>query len=170
MKLKEWLETVDYRITEGSEYGWRCFGDRAYSLSYWNGDHDGHSMNVVFDTETQDIYTAEVCDYTGGRAYRWIHPEHLHSYKGEVINREVNDVAWEDTRWTDLEVFDDWKAKTEAIRDGRPYDLRVSVPIELPDDEMFQLMIRAHKEDITLNQLVERILTQHIGELSGKNS
>jgi predicted HicB family RNase H-like nuclease len=32
------------------------------------------------------------------------------------------------------------------------------VPIELPDDELFQLMRMAHERDITLNQLVEEAL------------
>lgn len=170
MKLKDWLEAVDYRITEGSDYGWNCFGNRSYSLTYWNGDHDGHSMNVVFDTDTQDIYTAEVCDYQQSRAYRWINPEWLDAYKSEVTERSVDDAAWDEVKWTDLEVFEDWKTKTVAIRDCLPYDTRVTVPVDIPDDELFSLMKRAHQEDITLNQLIERILTEHIGELSGKNS
>lgn len=170
MKLKDWLEAVDYRITEGSDYGWNCFGDRAYDLSYWNGDFDGHSMNVVYDTDTQEIYTAEVCDYSKSRAYRWINPDYRQAYKDETLNREVDDMAWDDTPWTDLEVFEDWKTKTIAIRDCLPYDTRVTIPIDIDDAELFLLMKRAHEEDITLNQLIEKILIVHIGEVSGKNS
>lgn len=162
MKLKEWLETVGYRITEGSDWGWNCFGNRTYTLSYWNGDHDGHSMNVVFDTDTQDIYIAEVCDYTGSRAYRWIDPQHRQAYQDEVKSRAVDDCAWDTVEWIDLEVFEDWKTKAEAIRDGLPYDLRVSVPLEIPDDDLLKYMIAAHNRDMTFNQFVEEALKEAI--------
>ena len=37
--LKDFMEVVDYRVTEGSEFTWTCFGPAAYTLSAWNGDH-----------------------------------------------------------------------------------------------------------------------------------
>jgi predicted HicB family RNase H-like nuclease len=40
----------------------------------------------------------------------------------------------------------------------------VSVPLELEDDKMFELMRMAHEQDITLNQLVENILRNMIAE------
>jgi hypothetical protein len=45
----------------------------------------------------------------------------------------------------------------EEILDGRE-----SVPIDLPKEELFQLMLRAHEKDVTLNQLVESILRELI--------
>jgi hypothetical protein len=44
--LKEWMEVVDYRITEGSGYSWQCFGANAYCLDSWDGDQDGHSLSI----------------------------------------------------------------------------------------------------------------------------
>ena len=164
MKLKDWLETVEYRIMEGSEYCWNSFGDKSYSLTYWNGDHDGHSSNVVFDTVTQDVYTAEVCDYKNKRAYRWINPEYRDQYIEEVKEREIVDTAWDNILWTDLEVFQDWKNKTVAILNEREYDTRVSMPINLSDDELFKLMKMAHEKDITLNDLIAQILDEVIGK------
>jgi hypothetical protein len=32
ISLKEWMELVDYRITEGSDYGWNCYGHDAHML------------------------------------------------------------------------------------------------------------------------------------------
>ena len=53
--LKRWMELVNYRITEGSDYGWSCYGNNAYSLSFWNGIHGdgGFSSNIIFDTKNQ---------------------------------------------------------------------------------------------------------------------
>ena len=35
--MKEWMELVDYKITEGDSYGWSCYGPNSYQLSSWNG-------------------------------------------------------------------------------------------------------------------------------------
>ena len=72
--LKEFMEVVDYRITEGSDYTWQCFGEEAkpYTLSAWNGNQDGWSFNITFDTRTQEVYMVESCDYKHQRAYRLI--------------------------------------------------------------------------------------------------
>ena len=70
--LKQWIELVDYRITEGSDYDHDGFGDNQYSLTSWNGEHDGYSFNIVFDTRTQIVYLVEACDYKNSRAYRRI--------------------------------------------------------------------------------------------------
>jgi len=53
--MKEWMELVGYKITEGSDYLWSCYGPNAYQLSSWNGIHGagGYSFNIVFSTKTQ---------------------------------------------------------------------------------------------------------------------
>ena len=44
-------------------------------------------------------------------------------------------------------------------------DNRVDVEIELTDTEWYTLMKMAHDEDITLNQLVERVLAAEIDRI-----
>ena len=44
-------------------------------------------------------------------------------------------------------------------------DNRVDVEIELTDEEWYTLMKIAHQQDITLNQLVERVLTAEIDRI-----
>ena len=39
---------------------------------------------------------------------------------------------------------------------------RTTIQIDLEDELLFQLMLRAHEQDITLNQLVENILREFI--------
>ncbi len=163
LTVKEWMELVDYRITEGDIYGWQCFGPDAYSLSSWNGDHDGYSFNIVFDTKTQAVYTVEVCDYGRSRAYRIINPDHKNAHDDESENRGVNKKeAWDEVDFVDLEDDDDFKQKSLAIKAGEDYDTRVSVPIEIPDDVLLKLMKQAHDRDVTFNKFVEDILWEAI--------
>lgn len=43
-------------------------------------------------------------------------------------------------------------------------DGKVDMELDLEDDLLFELMIRAHQQDITLNQLIQNILTRVIEE------
>jgi hypothetical protein len=160
--IKEWMELVDYRITEGSTYSWRCFGDHAYSLDSWNGDRDGYSFCVTFDTRTQTVYEVQVCDFANSRAYRMIDPDHQSQYRVELANRGFDDCAWDDVNWTDLEVDDDFIQKALAIKAGETYDTRISVPLDLSDADMLKYMTMAHERDMKFNDFVEQALREAI--------
>jgi hypothetical protein len=163
--MKEFMEIVDYKITEGDEYGWSCFGPNSYQLSSWNGVHGkgGYSFNIVFSTKTQKVYSVEVCDYTNDRAYRMINPKYKNKHDAEGSSRGVlGNQAWDDVNYTDLEVDDDFIQKCLSIKAGEKYDTRVQVPLTLDDGHMFELMKMAHERDLTLNQMVEEVLQEVI--------
>jgi hypothetical protein len=158
LTVKEWMELVDYRITEGSTYGWRCFGDNVYQLDSWNGDQEGHSFTITFDTKTQEVYQVEAHDFRNGRAYRMINSDYASAHAKETANRGVKDEAWEDVAYVDLEADDDFMQKAFAIAAGEDYDTRVSVPVDFSDEELLKYMKMAHERDITFNTLIEEAL------------
>lgn len=165
ISLKEWMELVSYRITEGDKYGWQCYGDHAHQLSCWNGVHGagGWSANIVFDTQDQTVYEVYICDYTRDLAYRIINTEFKSDYDAESKQRgELGNQAWDGVEFTDLEVDDDFMQKTLAIIDGEDYDTRVSVPVDFTDDELLRYMKLAHERDMTFNQFVEEALREAI--------
>ena len=149
------MELVDYKITEGSDY-WpqgNFDGKNLYLLSSWNGDQDGWSFSIGFDPTDQRVYVVEACDYKRKRAYRMSDPD-------LTLSKE----AWDDVDYVDLEIDEDFVAKAKWIKTDQDYDTRVSVPLELPDDAMFELMKQAHEQDITLNELVENILRKFVDQ------
>jgi len=162
--LKEWMEVVQYRISEGSDFGWLCYGPDAHRLDAWNGSQDGHSHSIVFDTKTQEVYEVTSYDYRNNRAYRLMNQDYVAEHTEEARSRQVNEKqAWDDVDYIDLEVDDDWMQKALAIEaEEMDYDNRVQVPLTLDDDQMFELMRMAHEQDITLNQMVERVLREVI--------
>lgn len=164
--LKEFMEVIDYRITEGDDYTWPCFGNDAkpYSLSAWNGDHDGWSFNIVFDTGTQEVYMVEACDYKHQRAYRLMNPDWVEDYQdyAKAHNPEYANQAWDSVDFIDLEEDDDWIQKALSIKAGEDYDTRVSVPLELSDEDMLTYMKAAHERDMTFNQFVEEAIKQAV--------
>jgi hypothetical protein len=161
--LKEWMEIVDYRITEGSDYCWHCYGNDVHMLDSWNGEQDGHSFTVIFDTKTQVVYEVQAHDYVHNRAYRMINPDFQKKNKKEAKRRDIDkNNAWDDVDYVDIEVDDDFFQKCLAIKAGEDYDTRVSVPMDFSDEELLTYMKLAHEQDITFNQLVERALREAI--------
>lgn len=165
--LKDFMEIVDYRITEGSDYQWACFGPTAYRLDSWNGDQDGHTVSVLFDTHSQEVYQVEAFDYSNERAYRMTNPKYKDLYNEECEHRDVMDMAWErddgtPVEYVDLDVEEDFIEKARAIVNGVEYDTRVKVSVEFTDDELLTYMKMAHDRDMTFNEFVEMALQSAI--------
>ena len=167
LDMKEWMELVDYKITEGDNYGWSCFGPNSYQLSSWNGIHGkgGYSFNIVFSTKSHKVYCVEVCDYTNDRAYRMINPKFQEKHAKEAKQRDVNmNEAWDNVEYVDLEVDDDFIQKCLAIKAGEDYSTDISVPIDLPDDILLEAALNAHRQNITLNEYINNALRGMIDE------
>jgi DNA-binding PucR family transcriptional regulator len=165
INLKEWMELVDYRITEGSDYGWGCYGPNSFQLDSWNGVHGkgGYSFSIVFSTKSQKIYEVSMCDYTNDRAYRMINPKFQEKHRKEAESRNVNlNEAWDDVDYVELDVLDDFIQKALAIRAGESYDTRVQVQVDFSDEDLLQYMKLAHERDMTFNEFVEEALRDAI--------
>jgi hypothetical protein len=164
--LKEWMEIVNYRITEGSKFTWNCFGGNAYCLDSWNGNPDGNGLCIIFDTATQEVYEVQAHDYKNNRAYRMINPDFESKYLEEEQQNDFltqcDNQAWDDVKYVNLDVAADFKEKALAIIAEVDYDTRIQVEIDLGCDEIFKLMTMAHERDITLNEVVVKLLKQVI--------
>jgi hypothetical protein len=154
--MQQFMETIDYRVTDSSEYLWQCFGDNAQTLGS-NGS--GYTINITFDCQNQTVYEMEAHDYVNDRAYRLINPAYLEAHRKEAKQLNVNmSQAWDDVNFVDLDVKEDWLEKAQAIVAGKDYDDRVQMPLNLDNELLFDLMKQAHEQDITLNQMIEQAL------------
>lgn len=160
--LKDFMEAVDYRITEGDAYCWQCYGPNAYCLDSWNGEHEGYSISFIFDTKTQVAYEIAVYDYANNRAYRLTNPDFIKARETETTNRGMGDEAWDDVMYIDLDVEADMMEKVHAIVAGEEYDTRVQMQIEFSDEELLRYMKLAHDMDITFNEFIVMALTEAI--------
>ena len=172
LSLKDWMELVDYRITEGSEFQWSCYGPTAYILDSWNGIHGprGYSFSIVFDTVSQTVFEVSVCDYTNDRAYRMINPQFRdeHSAEGERRGVAYNEV-FEGVDYVDLDVAEDFIEKSQAIKLDKDYDTRIIVPLDISDEDLLKYMKFAHEKDITFNELADMAMRRAMDDIkSGK--
>lgn len=160
--VDQFMKLIKYKVSGGSKYMWNCYGNNAYML-YCNDRAAAldNQLAIVFDTETLEVYEVEACDYSTDRAYRMQNDKYTEAYKIEARFRGVDlDEAWDDTKYINLEVVDDFLDKAQAIFAGECYDTRVQVNLELSMSEVRQLKMTAHMRGITLDQLVEEILIE----------
>jgi len=157
--IKDFMEAVEYRVSEGSEFMWSCWGKDAFTLDSWNGDIDGHTVSITFDTKTQIVYCASVYDYRQNRAYRLLHPDFEQAYRDEATSRSVNlNEATDEIQFVDLEVEEDFLEKSRAIVRGEDCSTNITIQLNLDKDLIFELAMIAHEKDITLNRLINSAL------------
>jgi hypothetical protein len=156
MDLKQVNEALDHKITGGSEYGWACWPNARW-LDY---ESDFAHASIVFNIETQEIYSAEINDKANKhKPYRWLNPLYSQAYIDEAKSKDVDpDKAWDDVSWYDLDVETDWLEKARAIMRSEEFDTRVLMELNLDNDVILSLAMEAHKRDITMNKMIELAL------------
>jgi len=165
--LKDFLEAIDYKITEGSEYGWNCYGEHTHRVERQVGDHTGNTLTCVFDTKDHFVYELEAWDNQNDRIYRWINPDYIKAYKKACKKHDVDfKNACDRADYIDLDVEEDILGKIHAIANMEDYDTRIIVPVDFSDEDLLQYMKLAHSMDITFNELVEQALKNAIDEVS----
>lgn len=166
--LKSFIEAIEYKITGGSEFQWKCFGDNARYMDCQDKEGAGgaYSISAVFDSVDQTVYLIEAWDYVLDREYRWINPEYQKAHKKYSKKMDVvHDETMDGRKYIDLELAEDILEKINALVNDRPYDERVKVPVDFSDEELLKYMKLAHEMDITFNQLVEQALRHAIDEV-----
>lgn len=169
MKMNDFFTAVNYNITDGTQFLWNCFGDNSHILDSEDSDDEYH-VTCVFDKKTQVVYMTEAHDYINNRAYRWINPEYKESYFDECDNKNISVseafcYEYGDVKFVDLEVEEDFLEKASKIVQKVPYDTNITIPLDIPDNELLKLMIMAHEQDITFNKFINNILERALNEL-----
>lgn len=161
--LQKFLEAIEYKITDGTDYCWNCYGANARHLDSYK--EDTYSISAIFDSQDQFVYAVEAWDYVNNREYRWIDPDYVQAYRDEAKEREIDpDESLDGNHYIDLDVSEDILEKINAIVTETDYDTRVKVPIDFSDQDLLQYMKLAHDMDITFNELVERAIKAAIEE------
>jgi hypothetical protein len=172
MHLIDFVKAFDHKIVGGSPHLWDCFGSNSRYLDFESEYAYG---SIIFDSKNQVVYQAEVSAKEDGNdglpgPYRWVNPDYLEAYVAECKKRNVEPFeAWDDVRYVQIDVAEDFFEKANAIFNNMPFDSRVTVPLNLDNDTILQLALEAHKRDITINQMVAIVLQNVIDEHKGVN-
>ena len=156
------MECISYKVTEGNDYLWNCYGPDSYSLDS-GSSYGENTVTVVFDRKTQVVYQMEAWDYANRRSYRWINPDYIDALKAESKSRNIDfEQSIDNEKFIDIDSVSDMLEKSKAIAEGKEYDTRVTIDLNLDDDELFKMMKMAHEMDLSFNKFVEHILEDAI--------
>lgn len=100
--VKEFIQCVNYHISDGYDYLWACYGIDAFGLM-WEAKDLVTSSALVFDKRTQIVYEMAVWDGHSNKVYRWIKPEFLSKYKKECKSKGLKfNTAYDRVKYEDV--------------------------------------------------------------------
>lgn len=173
IEINDWLEIVDYRINEGWQTEWKVFGPYTHTYEVTKQDYTGvylFHLKCEFSVVTKTVFVIECHDYVKNVSFRWIHDAYRKHYEEEYKKREFYpEFAFSGQEFIEIETEKDILEKMTAIFNGVSYDDRVEVPLNLEEEELFELMKQAHERDLTLNQYVTTILEGFIANFDEKS-
>ena len=99
MELKQVIESCGFRISDGCEYQWQCYGDNARYMDF--ADKDGKEYaSVIFDTKDQTVYEFHLNVPGYDQAFGWWNPDFEKKYLKEAKKRDVTPYqAWDEVMY-----------------------------------------------------------------------
>jgi predicted HTH domain antitoxin len=171
MQIKQLLEKTAYTFESGGRYGWNCYGNAAVFFDFKELLTDFSEVarpvgGAIVDIETGNVYevTVEVSDEE--LCYRWRDPKFASALDLETVARgEDCEIAWDDIKYTDIEVEQDFLEKFDAIIHRRSFDRRIVVPINLTDEEELLMHRLAHEAGMSTNDFVVQLLEREVARV-----
>jgi len=156
MSLHDFFTLFDYKVTEGSDFCWNCFGPNSRFIELKYNDIGGC---VVFSKLNQEIFQAEVYDEAKNIAYRWMPPQAKIDYFAECEKRNVPKMeAWDGCEFVNVDSVSEFSGIVKSLIEGKDPEDDLEVELDLPHNVIVFLALEAHKRNITLNEMINIVL------------
>jgi hypothetical protein len=156
--IQDYLKLIDYNIKEGSLYLWDCFGKHNFNVVS-NVQGNWH-FDLVYSLKTLEVHQVSISDYKEDITYTFFPSGKEKEYREEFALKEL-DTSVLDTDIV-LETEDDFFEKAFAIINGKEYDKRIKVPLNVSEKLLFHGLLEAHSQDITFNEYVCKLIKNGI--------
>lgn len=164
-RINAFLRAANWQVTEGTAFGWDCFGPNIRYLIASINETDVHA-SAIFSTESKELYVMELFVAEQNTNRRWINPKYQETYRSAFIARALDpDRADEVSQFIDTDFDDMLRRTTEAFSGPRYSD----IDLHLEEEVAVAAMKVAHGKDITLNELVDEILRDAIQRARAEN-
>lgn len=169
MKLFEVLQKIKPNITSGSQFLWKCYGNNAWMIDLCRIDtklHMNETVTIIYDSQHMEIYEISTYSEIHQLEYKWYNPNYREIVKEEYKNRNIDfdDPICEDIKLIELEMLDDIIEKSSAIIEGKDFDKRILVELNLTNEEIETLTRASVLSNQTIDEFVNSALIQIINE------
>jgi len=162
--LKNFLDLVENNCTvERFPIDLQCYGPHTsiYSAYVVN---DYECCAAVNDLGIREL---NLYDYKNNRSYRWTVPEVEPLRNAEFLLAGIDpNICDGDQEFIDIIVIEDMIEKMTAICAGEEYDTRITVPLEISDDEFILIARAAHELDITINEFMVQAIKEQLWKIA----
>lgn len=162
----KFLVAADYQIKESDNYELPMYPNARYLCA--SDDTGFGALGIHFNGETREVY--EIIANTEGKwtadhvAYRWMHPDYREAARLFYAKSGDPD-RFCDLTYIDLDVAEDALEKgSEIMRGNVEYDRRITIELDVTEEEAELFRRAAEIRGITLDQFVEEALIQVINE------
>ena len=83
MHLLDYVQTIGFSITSGSQFMWNCYGTDAWYL-------ESKNSSAIIDRKTGIVYEVAYFNEDTDDCFRWIDPAHIDAYVVESAERGFN--------------------------------------------------------------------------------
>lgn len=153
MKLEDFLQTIQYRISSGASYVLESFGEICRLFHFV--DKQENTVGSFLLNSQQKIIIIEVRERKENLFYRWVDKKYLSS----ITQEEEIYLDKKETYYL-IEVEADILEKVKSIVNNEVVDQRVIVELDLDDDMIEVLTKAAEIKGITIDQFVEEALKE----------
>lgn len=165
MNLEKLLYATECRISESSKYLWECYGENARIIDFAGPKEEESMISAIFDSKTRKVF--EVNINTQNAPIRWIDPEYIKGYQDESADKNIDfNNAWDDVEWTNLDTEESILIKIEEQYNTK----KCIVAVDLDDATQLALFKIAHKQGISIDELVNDILKSEIAKKNTKKT
>lgn len=107
--LQDYLDIIDYKICDGSNFEWKCYGPNSYiyTKTKYSPNAWDYELTIIFDTKDKTVYELEFSEYSTDLYAKWYNPvfkeAHMDEFKvkQELYGFSDDDVAVDFTDRTD---------------------------------------------------------------------
>lgn len=160
------MNTIDYRITHGTEFLWSCWNN----ARYYDCENQYGDVSMIADPVSKTVYQITAYKKSDeSKPYRWLNPLFADAQLAESKQRRIDQsIAWKDTHWIDTESETDILDKARAILNNVSFDETIVINIWLDHATIAKIAISAHEANQTLNDYIVSILKKECSRsLSG---
>ena len=162
--FKNFLDIVETNCTvERFPTDLQCYGPHTSIYSaYVKNDYE--CCAAVNDLGIREL---NLYDYKNKRNYRWTVPEVEPLRNAEFLLAGIDpDICDGDQEFIDLIMIEDMIEKITAINAGEEYDTRITIPLELTDEEFILIARAAHELDVTINEFMVQAVREQLWKIA----
>lgn len=163
MRIEDMLPLIDYKISEGTDYLWPCFGENCRQLHFL--DVQGRDFGELVHNRAGDILfiAFTYIDNSKYTAYHWVDPAYREAYSKECETRHIDTNRYDSANLSiELEVEQDALSKISAIYRLEPFDKRILISVDLPEKTIAALTFMAQLNNRSIDDEVCHLLSEYL--------